>query len=55
MLTYENDPMVIKVHIHDLSVKRVLINIGNSTNILYWDVFKGMNIDTFKLLPFKAP
>lgn len=46
--------MVIKVHIHDWSVKRVLIDLVTSTKILYWDAFKGMNMDTYELLPFKG-
>lgn len=32
----------------------MLIDSENSTDILYWDAFKGMNMDTFKLLPFKG-
>lgn len=54
VLAHENYSMVIKVQIHDLSVKRVLINQGSSTSILYWDAFKGMNMDAFEFLPFKG-
>ena len=52
--THENDLMLIKVQIHDWGVKRVLMDSGISTDILYWDAFKGMNIDTSKLLPLKG-
>lgn len=32
--------MVIKVQMHDWSVKRGLIDQGNSADILYWDAFQ---------------
>lgn len=54
VLAHENNSMIIKVQIHDWSVKRVLIDLGSSTDILYWDAFKGMNMDTSELLPFKG-
>lgn len=46
--------MVIKVQIQDLSVKWVLVNPDSSVDILYWDAFKGMNMDTSELLSFKG-
>lgn len=45
---------MIKVQIHDWSVKRVLINLGSFTDILYSNVFKGMNMDTTEILPFES-
>lgn len=46
VLAHENDLMVIKVQIHDWSVNQVLIDPVSSTDIFYWDAFKGMNMDT---------
>lgn len=46
VIAHENDSMVIKVQIHDWSIKRVLIDLGSSTDILYWEAFKGNNMDT---------
>lgn len=54
VLMHENNPMVIKVQIHDWNVKKVLIDPGISVDILYWDAFKGINMDTSELLPFKG-
>lgn len=47
--------MIIKVQIHDWNVKRVLIDPGSSADILYCDVFKGMNFDIVELLRLKVP
>lgn len=54
VLAHENDPMLIKVHIRDWSIKRVLVDPENLTYVLYWDAFKGINFDTTELLPFKG-
>lgn len=53
VLAHKNDLMVIKVLI-DWGVKRVLFDLGSSTDILYCDAFKGMNMDTSELIPFKG-
>ena len=54
VLAHKNDPMVIKVQIHDWSVKRVLVAPGSSADVSYWDAFKSMNFDMIELLPFKG-
>lgn len=54
MLAHENDSMVIKVKIHDWSGKWMLIDPGRSTDILYWDAFKGINMNASEFLPFKG-
>ena len=54
VLAHDNDPMVIKVQIRDWSIKRVLIDPGSSADVLYWDAFRGMELDTTELLPFKG-
>lgn len=46
--------MVIRVQIHNWNVKRVLVNLGSSTDLLYQEAFKGMNFDITELLPFKG-
>lgn len=46
--------MDIKAQLSDWSVKRVLIDPSNSTDILYWEAFKGMNMDTSGFLPSKG-
>lgn len=53
-LAHENDPIVIKVQIWDRSVKRFLVGPRISADVLYWDVFKGMNFDIVELLPFNV-
>lgn len=53
-MTCENNLMVIKAYIKDWSVKRVLIDPGSSTDILYWDAFKDMGTDASEMLPFKG-
>lgn len=54
MLAHENDLMVIKVQNPYWSVKCVLIDPCNFANIFYWDTFKGINMDTSEMLPFKG-
>lgn len=44
VLPRENEHMVIKVQCDDLDIKRVLINSGNSVNIMYWDAFKRLKL-----------
>lgn len=40
----QDDPMVITVEIARYGVSKVLVNQGNSVNILYWKMFQQMNI-----------
>lgn len=54
ILVHENDPKVIKLQNHDWSIKRVLIYPSSFSYILYREAFKGMNMDTSELLPFKG-
>lgn len=54
VLAHENEKMVIKVQNHELSVKRVLIDPCSFVDILYQDTLKGMNMDTYELLPFRG-
>lgn len=46
------DPMVVTLSIGIFSVKRVLIDQGSSTDILYLDAYKGMGMKESFLYPF---
>ena len=54
ILPHENDPMVIKVQIMDWSIKRVLIDPEISSDVMYWEAFKGMDFDPKELFPFNG-
>ena len=34
------DPLVIQLRINNYDVKRILVNIGNSIEVMYYDLFK---------------
>jgi hypothetical protein len=40
VMPHDDDPLVIQVHILNCDVKRVLIDSGSSTYIMYWEAFK---------------
>ncbi|WJX56883.1 hypothetical protein P8452_42497 [Trifolium repens] len=40
IVPHDDDPLVIQVQILNCDVKRVLIDSGSSTDIMYWDAFK---------------
>lgn len=46
--------MVINLYIKNWNVKRVLIDQGSSTDILYWDAFQGLMLVQELLQPFKG-
>ena len=46
-----DDPMVITATIHNYSVKRILVNQGSSTNILYSDAATSIGIKKVDLKP----
>jgi hypothetical protein len=45
VVPHDDDPMVIAVQIFKWDTKRVLINTGSSTDILYYETFERMGID----------
>lgn len=42
---HNDDLMVISVKFEEWEIKRVLMDQGSSTNILYWDAFERMHLD----------
>ncbi|KAK3035374.1 hypothetical protein RJ639_033658 [Escallonia herrerae] len=53
--TPHNDPLVITIKAGNFDVKRVLIDNGSSTEILFHDAFEKMNIPTDRLRKMEAP
>lgn len=49
---HKDDSMVMKIQIHDLTVERVLVDPGSSTDILYREAFRGVEFDIVELFPF---
>jgi hypothetical protein len=52
VVPHDNDPLVIQVQILNCDVKRVLIDSGNSADIMYWDTFKAMQLAGEQLQPY---
>lgn len=52
--SHKNDPMVIIVKCEEWDIKRVLVDQGSSTNILYLDAFERFHLDHEDLKPFKG-
>ncbi|MCI43262.1 gag-pol polyprotein, partial [Trifolium medium] len=48
---HDDDPLVIQVQILYCDVKRVLIDSGSSTDIMYWEAFKAMQLSNEQLQP----
>ncbi|MCH81899.1 hypothetical protein A2U01_0002693 [Trifolium medium] len=51
---HDDDPLVIQVHILNCDVKCVLIDSGSSTNIMYWEAFKVMQLAEEQLKPYNG-
>ncbi|GAU23009.1 hypothetical protein TSUD_297540 [Trifolium subterraneum] len=49
---HDDDPLVVQVQILNCDVKRVLIYLGSSADILYWDAFKAMRLSYEQLKPY---
>jgi hypothetical protein len=52
IVPHDDDPLVIQVQILNCDVKRVLIDSGSSTDIMYWDAFKAMQLAGEQLQPY---
>lgn len=49
---HEDDPMVIIIATVDYWVKRVLIDQGSSSDILFWETFERLGLDKDQIQPF---
>lgn len=50
----QDDPVVISVEVANFTVKRMLIDQGSSTDILYWNTFKKLALIDSVLKPHKG-
>ena len=50
-----NDPLVIMLTIEGYNTRRVLMDNGSSTNVMYMTTFQQMMLDPKHLKPFKSP
>ncbi|XP_020207330.1 uncharacterized protein LOC109792336 [Cajanus cajan] len=48
----EDDPIVVSAIVMGYNVKRVLVDQGSSTDIMFWEAFVGMKILTDRLMPY---
>ncbi|MCI29365.1 hypothetical protein A2U01_0050574, partial [Trifolium medium] len=54
VMPHDNDPLVIQVQILNCDVRKVLIDSGSSTDILYWEAFKAMQLSDEQLKPYSG-
>ena len=50
-----NDPLVIMLNIEGFNTKRILVDNGSSTNIIYFPAFQQLKLDEKRLRPFGSP
>ena len=50
-----DDDLVIILRIGGYDVKRVMVDQGNAAEIMYLDLFKGLNLRTEDLTPYSSP
>ena len=50
-----NDPLVITLTIEGFNTKRILVDNGSSTNIIYRPAFQQLKLDPGRLRPFDSP
>ena len=50
-----DDALVITLRIGGYDVKRVMVDQGNAAEIMYPDLFKGLNLKTEDLTPYNSP
>ena len=50
-----NDPLVIMLNIEGFNTKRVLVDNGNSADIIYLLAFQQLKLDSKRLRPFESP
>ena len=50
-----NDPLVIMLTIEGFNTKRILVDNGNSADIIYLPAFQQLKLDPKRLWPFDSP
>ena len=50
-----DDPLVIMLMIEGFNTRRVLVDDGSSTDIIYLPAFQQLKVDPKRLRPFKSP
>ena len=50
-----NDPLVIMLNIEGFNTKRILVDNGSSTDIIYLPTFEKLKLDEKRLRPFESP
>ena len=50
-----NDPLVIMLNIEGFNTKRILVDNGNSADIIYLPAFQQLRLDPKRLRPFDSP
>lgn len=51
---HNDDLMVMAVKCEECDIKRILVDQGTSSDILYWDAFERLCLDLEDLKPFKG-
>jgi len=51
----QDDPMVITVEIGNYAVKKVLVDQGNSVDILYWATYQKLQLPNTAMVPYDEP
>jgi len=51
----QDDPMVITVEIKNYAVKKVLVDQGNSVDILYWATYQKLQLPDTAMIPYDEP
>jgi len=51
----QDDPMVITVEIENYVVKKVLVDQGNSVDILYWATYQKLQLSDTAMIPYDEP
>lgn len=46
--------MIMTVHYDNSDIKRVLIDLGSSTDVLFWDAFERLRLDPYDLCMFQC-
>ena len=50
-----DDALLITLRIGDYDVKRVMVDGGSATEIMYPDLYKGLNLKLEDLMPYNSP